>query len=96
MTPNPEQAHASLSTTGTASSLVALGYTAHEDTESVLIQVVGGDARMTLNGTDPTASLGLKIGDGEMIQLSQPEFLVAKFITGSGSPKLEIVGYLNS
>jgi allophanate hydrolase subunit 2 len=96
MTPNPDQAHASISTTGVASTLATLGYTAHEDTETLLVQVVGGDVRMTLNGTNPTASLGIKIADGEMIQFSKAEFTVAKFITGAHSPKLEIVGYLNS
>lgn len=96
MTPNPNQTHSSISTTGTASTLATLGYTAHADTQTVIVQAVGGDVRMTLNGTNPTASLGLKIADGEMVQLSRPEFLVAKFITGSGTPKLEIAGFLNS
>jgi allophanate hydrolase subunit 2 len=93
-TPNPDQAHASLSTTGTASTLATLGYTIHEKTATLLVQAVGGDVRMTLNGTNPTASLGIKIADGTSIELGAIEAGVAKFITGSGTPKLEIAAYI--
>lgn len=96
MIPNPAQAHASLATTGAAATLAALGFTAHANTDKVLIQAVGGDVRMTLNGTNPTASLGIKIVDGDFIQLGIGEATVAKFITGTSAPKLEIVSYLNS
>ena len=92
--PNPNQAHSSLSTTGTASTLATLGYTYHAATDVLLIQSVGGDVRMTLNGTTPTASLGLKIADGATIELGVEEAKVAKFITETGSPKLEICAYV--
>jgi len=92
--PNPNQAHASISTTGTASTLATLGYTFHAATASILVQAIGGDVRMTLNGTTPTASLGLKIADGTTIELDLEEALVAKFITGAAAPKLEIAAYL--
>ena len=49
---------------------------------------------MTLNGTTPTASLGIRLVDGDMIELEASEFEVAKFILAASSPKLEIVGYL--
>ena len=62
--PNPDQAHASLSTTGTASTLATLTYEFHAKTAVLLVQAVGGDVRMTLNGTNPTASTGIKIADG--------------------------------
>ncbi len=92
--PNPDQAHASISTTGTASTLATLGYTFNARTASILVQAVGGDVRMTLNGTAPTASSGLKIVDGTTIELDLEEAIVAKFITGSSSPKLEIAAYI--
>lgn len=92
--PNTDQAHASISTTGTASTLATLGYTFDNKTEVLLVQAVGGDVRMTLNGTNPTASLGIKIADGTVIELGRPEAEVAKFITGSSSPKLEIAAYI--
>lgn len=92
--PNPAQAHSSLATTGTASTLATLGYTRHAATDSVLVQAVGGNARMTLNGTNPTASLGIVIADGTAILLDDAELTNAKFITGSGTPKLEIVAYV--
>lgn len=92
--PNPDQSHASLSTTGTASTLSTLGYTFDAETDSILVQAVGGDVRMTVNGTNPTASLGLKIADGTMLVLGRAEAERAKFITGSGTPKLEIAAYL--
>jgi hypothetical protein len=94
--PNPDQAHASISTTGTASTLATLGYTRHEDTAAVTIQAVGGDVRMTLNGTNPTASLGLSIADGDIVELYEAEADVAKFITASGTPKLEIASHILS
>lgn len=93
-TPNPGQAHASLSTTGTASTLETLGYTYDDQTDSIIVQAVGGDVRMTVNGTNPTASAGLKIADGMIIVLGINEAQAAKFITGSGTPKLEIAAYL--
>ena len=93
-TPNPAQAHASISTTGTASTLATLGYTIHAATGSLLIQAVGGDVRMTLNGTNPTASLGIKIADGTAIEIGYVEAGVAKLITGSSSPKLEVAAYV--
>lgn len=92
--PNPNQAHSSLSTTGTASTLATLGYTYHAATDVLLIQAVGGDVRMTLNGTNPTSSLGLKIADGATIELGIEEAKVAKFITGASAPKLEIAAYV--
>lgn len=93
-TPNPEQAHASIATTGSAQTLSQLGFTRHSDTETVIIQSVGGIVRFTVNGTTPTASLGLQIADGAMIQLSRNDIVAAKFITGSGAPKLEIASYV--
>jgi len=92
--PNPNQAHASLSTTGSAQTLVQLGYVFNEATDSLLIQAVGGDVRMTLNGTNPTASLGIKIVDGATIELDRDEANVANFITGASAPKLEIAAYI--
>jgi hypothetical protein len=93
-TPNPDQAHASISTTGTASTLATLGYTAHADTDSLLVQAVGGDVRFTLNGTNPTTSLGIKLADGQAMELGRIELEAAKFITASGTPKLEIAAYV--
>ena len=93
-TPNPEQAHAQLSTTGSASTLSTLGYTFDAETASLIVQAVGGDVRMTVNGTNPTASLGLKLSDGDTISLGRNEAQVAKFITASGTPKLEIAAYI--
>jgi hypothetical protein len=92
--PNPEQAHRSISTTGTASTLQTLGYVYDNETDSIIVQAVGGDVRMTVNGTNPTASLGLKLADGTMIVIGRAEAEVSKWITGSGSPKLEIAAYL--
>lgn len=92
--PNPDQAHASISTTGTASTLATLGYVQNPATDNVVIQAVGGDVRMTVNGTNPTASLGIKIADGAIVELGEVELLVAKFITASGSPKLEIASFV--
>lgn len=92
--PNKNQAHSSLTTTGTASTLETLGYTYNAATAVLLIQAVGGDVRMTLNGTNPTSSLGLKIADGATIELGVDEAKVAKFITGTSSPKLEIAAYV--
>lgn len=93
-TPNPGQAHAQLSTTGTASTLATLGYTFDAETDSLVVQAIGGDVRFTVNGNNPTASLGLKITDGDVIQLGINEATAAKFITGSGTPKLEIAAYI--
>jgi hypothetical protein len=92
--PNKSQPHASIALTATASTLSALGYVIHEKTATVIIQSGGGDTRMTINGTNPTALSGIKIEDGEMIQIGLEEAIVAKFIIGSGTPKLEIAAYL--
>lgn len=92
--PNPNQAHASISTTGSAQTLAQLGYVFNANTDNLLIQAVGGDVRMTLNGTAPTASLGIKIVDGATIELDRNEANVARFITGASAPKLEIVAYI--
>jgi allophanate hydrolase subunit 2 len=92
--PNPNQSHRSISTTGTASTLATLGYVQHASTDRVLVQAVGGDVRMTVNGTNPTASLGIKIADGAMIELGEIELGLARFITASGTPKLEIAAYV--
>lgn len=94
--PNPGQAHASISTTGSASTLATLGYAFDAETAILLVQAVGGDVRMTLNGTNPTASSGLKIADGTFIELQRSEAEVAMFITGASSPKLEIAAYVLS
>lgn len=94
--PNPNQAHASISTTGTASTLDALGWSCHAQTATILVQAVGGEVRFTLNGTAPTAGSGLKLADGDMIELGLVEFGALKVITGSGSPKLEIAAYVLS
>lgn len=93
-TPNSGQAHASLSTTGTASTLETLGYEFDDETDSIIIQAIGGDVRFTVNGTNPTTSLGLKLSDGDMIELGRAEALAAKFITASSTPKLEIAAYV--
>lgn len=92
--PNPEQAHRSISTTGSAQTLAQLGYVFDAETDNLLVQVNGGTVRMTLNGTDPTTSLGLLLADGSSILLDGPESRVAKFITASSSPKIEIVAYV--
>ena len=92
--PNHAQPHASVATTATASTLATLGFTRQMHSALLLVQAVGGDVRFTVNGTDPTASVGLKIADGEFIQINAVEADVAKFITGTGSPKLEIASYL--
>jgi hypothetical protein len=94
MTPNADQAHASITITATAGTLLQRGFTAHVNTAVIVAQCVGGDVRMTLNGTTPTASLGIRLVDGDMIELEASEFEVAKFILAASSPKLEIVGYL--
>ncbi len=92
-TPNSNQAHRSIATTGTASTLATLTYVKDPSTGTLLIQVNGGAVRMTLNGTAPTSSTGFLILDGGTVQLSDTEITTAKFITGTGSPVLEIIGY---
>lgn len=92
--PNPDQAHASLATTGTASTLAALGYVFDAETDSLILQAVGGDVRMTLNGTNPTTSLGLRIADGMIVTLGRNEAVVARFITAAGTPRLEIAAFV--
>lgn len=51
---------------------------------------------MTVNGTNPTTSLGIKLSDGDIAELGATEIGVAKFITASGTPKLEIASYVLS
>ena len=92
--PNPAQNHASLAPTGAHQTLTQLGYALHARTHGLVVQVVGGTVRMTTNGTNPTASLGLLLSDGMIIELSRPEADLAKFITASGTPKLEIAAYV--
>lgn len=94
--PNPEQPHVSLATTGTASTLATLGYTRDPETVMVAIQAVGGDVRMTVNGNAPTASLGIRLSDGDIVELQEVEIGVARFITASGTPRLEIASYVLS
>ncbi len=93
-TPNSNQAHASIATTGTAQTLAQLGYSRHVDTARLVVQSVGGIVRFTVNGTTPTPFLGFRIADGEMIQLTEDDADAALFLTGSGAPKLEIAAYL--
>ena len=93
-TPNPAQAHASLSTTGTASTLATLGYVFHAATAAVIMQAIGGGVRFTLNGTAPTTSFGLLLTDGDMVELGINEANVARFITASGTPKLELAAFI--
>ncbi len=92
-TPNPNQAHASIATTAAAQTLAQLGYTLHANTANLVIQVNGGTVRMTVNGTAPTAASGYLIADGERVQLGVNEVVVAKFITSTGTPKMEVLGY---
>ena len=92
--PNPAQAHASLPTTGSAQTLAQLGYTPAAQTDNLLLQVVGGSVRMTANGTNPTASLGIVLNDGDIVEIGSVEMGVVRFITASGTPRLEIVSYI--
>jgi hypothetical protein len=96
MIPNPDQEHSSISTTDTASTMATRGYTVHAKTGRFLVQAVGGDVRFTFNGTNPTASAGHKLADGEMIELNLVQFIAMKVITGASAPKLEVSGFLNS
>lgn len=93
-TPNPWQSHASLSTQSTAKTLAELGFTRHERTSSAVIQAVGGDVRFVVNTGTPTASAGMLIADGQSVELTENEIDGAKFITGSGTPKLEIASFV--
>lgn len=93
-TPNPNQLHASIALTATASTLATLGYAVEEKSANLTIQVLGGDARLTLNGNNPTASSGIKIVDGEVIEIGYVEARSAKFIIGSATPKLEIAAFI--
>lgn len=92
---NPKQAHSSLATTGTASTLATLGFTKHAETNGLLIQVVGGDVRYTLNGTAPSTTLGNLLNDGDAIELVATDIPIVKFISSTGTPKLEIVSFYN-
>jgi S-adenosylmethionine synthetase len=92
--PNPDQAHRSISTTGSAQTLVQLGYVFHDKTDNLLVQVTGGTVRMTVNGTDPTTSLGILLADGASILLDNPEARAARFITATSTPALQIAAYL--
>jgi hypothetical protein len=92
--PNPDQAHRSISTTGSAQTLAQLGYVYDAETDNLLVQVNGGTVRMTLNGTNPTTSLGILLADGASIVLDGEESRVAKFITATSAPKLEIAAYI--
>lgn len=84
-------AHAQLTTTGTASTLATLTYTAPtSDFGGVILQVNGGTVRYTLDGTAPTASLGFLAADGQSFLLTPADVAAAKFITSTGSPKLEV------
>jgi hypothetical protein len=94
VTPNPNQSHASILATGTASTLATLGFAIHADTDSIILQVNGGTARMTLNGTNPTTSLGILLADGIIIKLSRNEAVAARFITAAGTPRLEIAAFV--
>ncbi len=94
--PNPDQSHVSLSTTGTASTLAALGFNRDPETAGLVVQAVGGDVRVTVNGNNPTASLGIRLSDGDIVELEEVEIGTARFITASGTPKLEIASYVLS
>jgi hypothetical protein len=93
-TPNPNQPHASIALTAAASTLAQLGYILDAKSANLIIQAVGGSVRCTLNGNDPGASSGLKIADGDMIQIGSVEARLAKFIIESGTPKLEVAAYV--
>lgn len=55
-----------------------------DDAEVCIIQPVGGAIRFRDDGTSPTDSIGLKVGDGETVQY--PGDLAAlEFIADSGS-----------
>jgi allophanate hydrolase subunit 2 len=95
-TPNPEQPHVSLATTGSASTLAALGFVLDPETAMIAVQAVGGDVRMTVNGNAPTTSLGIRLSDGDIVELEQVEIGTARFITASGTPRLEIASYVLS
>lgn len=94
--PNPEQPHVSLATTGTASTLATLGFVRDPETVMVAIQAVGGEVRMTVNGNAPTTSLGIRLSDGDIVELEEVEIGTARFITASGTPRLEIASYVLS
>ena len=85
-------AHQQLTTDGTAKTLATLGYTAPTtDFGGALLQVTGGDVRYTLTGTTPpTASLGFLGTDGQSFLLTTADVANARFITASGSPKLDV------
>lgn len=91
--PNPAQAHSQIAVTSTASTLATLGYVLNSATKTLIIQVNGGMVRMTLNGTTPTASLGLQVVSGGLVELIGTEISAAKFIIGSGTPLFEVIGY---
>jgi hypothetical protein len=94
--PNPEQPHAQLTPTTSAATLAALGYTYDPETAMVLLQCNGGVVRFTVNGTDPTTTLGFALNDGDFVELHIDEAKLAEFIKVSGTPVLEVGAYVLS
>ncbi len=53
--------------------------------EYMVLQVQGGNVRVRYDGTNPTASVGRRILDGESVTLNRGKVAVAKILSESGS-----------
>lgn len=92
--PNPLQAHAVVTVGATAQTLSQMGYTLHPNTDVLQIHVEGADVRVTVNGTNPTGSLGVPWSSGTLWELSAVEAGVAKFIReGALNATLQIAAF---
>lgn len=83
-------AHASVSVTGTASTLASLSYTAPSGAGGYRVQCQGAPVRYTLDGTNPTTTTGFSLDVRQYADLTPADLATAKWIAESGSPKLEI------
>ena len=83
-------AHASVSVTGTASTLPSLGYAAVTGAGGYRVQAQAAAVRYTLDGSTPTTSTGFSLDVRQYADLTPADLATAKWIAESGSPKLEI------
>jgi hypothetical protein len=84
--------HSALSISTTAQSLGQLGLTLNASTTHVLLMADTTNVRFTLNGTTPTATIGLTLSTTapEPLELTRAQAEAARFIVAAGTATLQV------
>jgi hypothetical protein len=91
--PQSGAAHAQRTVSSTA--LLIIDGSLNASTTQVLVQFNGADARVTFDGTNPTATKGFKYVDGSSAYLSREMAIAAKAIRNASTDVVVEIQQLN-